>query len=327
VGGLRKMRIYVGGSLRDVPTDKELCHEFVSALGREIVKQGHVLIGGCRSSLDKEIARAAHEWITTNSGNPEQQIISYCQRSDQPVHRYGRLRASELLDWEMNHPKLILPEQIELADATIFVAGSEGTFWAKNWAFYARKPILGVPRFGGAGEEIYRQELERLRTRAATLVEDYETLNQLAIDVSSYAKEVVVLAERLVIPRTVFTVMSFEKEFRDVYASYKEVCKEFGFEVERTDESTSRERIIPRIENGIRHSAFVIADVSQKSPNVFYEVGFARGLGKDVIVTARKGTELPFDLHDVPAIYWDIQEELKEGLRKCLFGLKTKFGR
>jgi hypothetical protein len=296
-------------------------------LGREIVKQGHILLGGCRSSLDQEIAKAAQEWLTGNAGNPEQRIISYCLRSDHPVHRFGRVRTSELLDWEMHHPKLIAPEQIELADATIFVAGNEGTFWAKNWAFYARKPILGVPRFGGAGEEIYRQELERLRTRTATLAEDYEILNQLAINMSNYAQEVVALAERLVIPRIVFTVMSFEREFRDVYASYREVCRESGFEVERTDESTSGERIIPRIENGIRQSAFVIADVSQPSPNIFYEVGFARGLGKDVILTARQGTQLPFDLHDVPTIYWDIQEDLKDGLRRYLVGLRAKFGR
>lgn len=321
------MRIYVGGSLQDVPRDQELCHEFVSGLGREIVKQGHILLGGCRSSLDQRIAGAACEWLTGNGGNPEQRIISYCLRSDQPAHRLGRVRASELLDWEMNHAKLVVPEQIAQADAIILVAGNEGTFWARNWAVYARKPILGVPRFGGAGEEIYRQELERLRTRAAALAEDYEALNQLVVDIASYAKEVVALAERMVIPRTVFTIMSFEREFRDVYSSYKEVCQESGFEVERTDEAASRERIIPRIENGIRHSAFVIADVSQKSLNVFYEVGFARGLGKEVILTARKGTELPFDLHDVPTIYWDIQEDLKDGLRKCLQELKIKFGR
>jgi hypothetical protein len=321
------MRIYVGGSLQNVPRDQELCREFVCTLGREIVKRGHVLLGGCRSSVDQELARAAHEWLTSNKGNPEQQIVSYCLRSDQPVHRFGRVRASELSDWQMNHPRLVAPEQIELADATIFIAGNEGTFWAKNWSFYARKPILGVPRFGGAGEEIYRQELERLRMRAASLVDDYEVLNQLGIDTSSFAQEVVALAERLVIPRTVFTVMSFEREFRDVYASYKEVCKECGFDAQRTDESTSAERIVPRIETGIRQSAFVIADVSRSTSNVFYEVGFARGLGKDVILTAKRGTELPFDLHDLPTIYWEIQEDLKDGLRKCLSGLKSSFGR
>jgi hypothetical protein len=325
---VRNMRIFVGGSLRDIRRDEALCKEFVSALGSAIVKRGHVLLNGCRSSLDVEIARAAQEWLTSNARIPAEQIISYCLSGDEPVHTFGIVRASALSDWHMNHPQLRVPEQIELAAATIFVAGSEGTFWAKNWAFHARKPILGVPCFGGAGKEIYDQELERLRGSSPTIAEDYETLNQLSTDMSRYAQEVVALAERLIIPRSVFPIMSFKREFRDVYDSYQQVCKDFGFEVqERTDESTSRERIIPRIEIGIRQSAFVIADVTEWSPNVFYEVGFAKALGKDVILTARKGTELPFDAGDIPTIFWEILRDLKDKLRACLEGLKAKYGR
>ena len=112
-----------------------------------------------------------------------------------------------------------------------------------------------------------------------------------------------------------------------MFASCKEVCLEFKFEAERTDESTSLERIIPRVETGIRKSAFVIADVSDLSPNVFYEVGYARALGKDVIVTAREGTRLPFDVGDIPTVFWEIQEDLKAGLRKCVAGLVGRYGR
>jgi hypothetical protein len=36
-------------------------------------------------------------------------------------------------------------------------------------------------------------------------------------------------------PRNVFTILSIKKEFRDVYGSYKEVCKGFGFMAERTE--------------------------------------------------------------------------------------------
>jgi hypothetical protein len=46
-----------------------------------------------------------------------------------------------------------------------------------------------------------------------------------------------------------------------------------------------------------------------------------------VIMTARKGTELPFDFGDIPAIFWEIQDDLKEGLRKGFANLKRKFGR
>jgi hypothetical protein len=131
-----------------------------------------------------------------------------------------------------------------------------------------------------------------------------------------YAKAVVDLAVRLVHPRTVFPILSFKREFKDTSATFKEVCEEFRFTSERTDESDSSERILPRIEDGIRRSAFVIADLTDYSPNVFYEVGLAQGMGKEVIATARKGTKLPFDVSDVPVIWWDIQEELKEALRK-----------
>jgi hypothetical protein len=321
------MRIFVGGSLRDVPRDSDLCSQFVAALGTEIVRQGHVLLNGCRSSLDLEIATAAQAWLASNGVNPKERIISYCLKSDKPVHSFGTVRYSALMDWQMNHCELELPEQIELAGATIFIAGSEGTFWSKNWASFARKLILGIPRFGGAGEAIYNQELKRLREAYPSVAEDYETLNSLSDNITDFAKEVVCLVERLVTPRNVFTIMSFKREFHDVFASCKEVCREFKFEAERTDETTSLERILPRIETGIRKSAFVIADVSDQSPNVFYELGYAKALGKDVIVTAKKGTQLPFDVGDIPTIFWEIQEDLKEGLRKCLAGLVSKYGR
>jgi hypothetical protein len=228
----------------------------------------------------------------------------------------------------MSHPDLKVPEQIDMADVTIFVAGNEGTFWAKNWASYARKLILGVPRFGDAGETIFNQELMHFRASYPILAEEYEILNQLVInDIENYAKDIINLAERLVTPRSVFTIMSFKQEFDDVYDSYKSVCKEFGFEAERTDESESLERIIPRIEIGIRQSAIVLADVSGLSPNIFYEIGFAKALGKDVIITAKQGTNLPFDLSDIPTIFWNTQTELKQDLRKRLDSIKHKYGR
>jgi len=312
------MRIFVGGSYRNVSREPELCREFVSALGREIVKQGHVLLNGCKSALDAEVAMAAQKWLAENDRNPEEQIVSYCLKDQERAHKYGRVRFSALPDWQMIHPELRMPEQIDLAHVTIFIAGNQGTFWAKNWAHWARKPILGVPRFGGAGDTIYEQELRRRQARSEAEREEYEILNQLAHEIPQYAKDVVDLAERLVTPRNVFPILSFKSEFRDISASYKEVCHEFGFMAERIDESASLERILPRIENGIRQCAFVIADVTEWSPNVFYELGFAHGMGKDVIVTARKGTKLPFDVGDVPVVFWEIQEDLKIELRKRL---------
>lgn len=324
------MKIFVGGSVDNVPRDKASCRDFVSALARAIVEQNHTLLNGCRSSLDETIANAAQEWLVNNKTEPNEQIISYCLKNDTPVHTIPTLRTSELSDWQMNHPQLHPPEQIDEADVTIFVAGGEGTFWAKNWAFYARKPIVGIPRFGGAGEEIYRQELTRLKATVPAVAKEYETLNQLVTgSFEKYAKAIIDRAGRFAIPRSIFAIMSFKPQYDVVLESYRSVCDEFDFKAARTDDPespNSAERIVTRIEMGIRQSAIVIADVSDESPNVFYELGFAKALGKDVIVTAKKGTPPPFDIYDVPIVFWKTQKELKEKLRARLIGLKKKYG-
>ena len=63
------------------------------------------------------------------------------------------------------------------------------------------------------------------------------------------------------------------------------------------------------------------------SSNVFYEVGFAKGLGKEVILVAKKGTELPFDLKDLPTFFWETQRDLKKGLEERIERVVGKYGR
>ena len=53
------MKIFVGGSLRDVQMNEELCQKFIKRLGEKIVERDHILLTGCRGSLDMAIAEAA----------------------------------------------------------------------------------------------------------------------------------------------------------------------------------------------------------------------------------------------------------------------------
>lgn len=311
------MKIFVGGSLRDVPLYADLCQRFVQLLGERIVERGHTLLGGCRGSLDKAVAEAADNWIESSGRDARQQLISYRLKNDQPAHRLGRIQVSRRIDWDLGHPALDPPEQIAEADVTVFVAGKHGTFSAANWARIGDKPILGVAQFGGAGGDIFERERTRFKERYSHLVaaSDFDILNQDTDDIGQLASDVVALCERMITSNTVFTIMPFTEEFRDVYLSYCTVCEEFGFTAQRADESESGERIIPRILAGIRRAAFVIADVTQASANVFYEMGFAEGLDRPVIVSAKKDTLLPFDIADIPVLFWSGPEELKEKLR------------
>ena len=316
------MRVFVSGSFRSATREPELCPRFVEALGREIVKQGHVLLNGCRSELDATIARAANKWLTENGRNPRKQIISYFPRGQEPAHNFGWIGASALPDWDMKHAELRFPEQIEKAQVAIFIGGSEGTFGARNWVYWARKPVMGVPRFGGSGETIYQQELSRRLQKSQLAAADYERLNAVRSKMPWYARDIVDLGELLVTPRSVFAVSSFKPEYDPVFTSFKKVGKTFGFKVIRTDKEHSSERILPRIENEIRHSAFVIADLSDVSRNVYYEVGFAMGLQKEIVFTAKKGTPLPFDVVDVPVLWWTTQADLQSKLSARVKAIK-----
>ena len=323
------MKIFVGGSLRDIPAHEYLGRQFIQRLGELIVEREHILLTGCRGSLDKTIAEAAGQWLERNGRDARKQIISYRLKNDEPAHRIGRIQVSRRTDWELTHPDLDSPEQIAEADVTIFVAGGEGTFFAANWARIAGKPVLGVGQFGGAGASLYEKEREQFGKRYSHLVsiEDFDNLNQDTDNISQLAEDVLALCENLVIPNTVFIVMPFKEEFDELYKIYKTVCNDFGFDAVRTDKVYSLEKILPRILNGIRHSAFVIADVTETSPNVFYEIGFAEELGRPIIATAKVGTKLPFDIADTPVTFWDNLDDFKAKLEPMINEVKIGLGK
>jgi hypothetical protein len=107
----------------------------------------------------------------------------------------------------------------------------------------------------------------------------------------------------------------------DVLDSIKEAATRCGIHAERVDEPQYNERITDRILESIRKAEFVIVDLTSSKPNVFYEAGYAQGLGKTPIYIARHGTTLEFDLKDYPVIFFRNMKELKDSLEKRLRGL------
>ena len=190
--------------------------------------------------------------------------------------------------------------------------------------------------FGGAAADIFRDEVALFERRySATIsLEDYHLLNRILSDesdaaIETHATEVLKLAERTILSSDVFIVMPFEDKghLRDAYNTYRRVCKEKNFTALKVDHHLDgHARIVPAIFAKIKHSAFVIAELSGARPNVFYELGYARALGKAIIQTAYKGTELPFDVFDVPTHFWESQDELERKLDLAIDQLTSSLG-
>lgn len=103
-----------------------------------------------------------------------------------------------------------------------------------------------------------------------------------------------------------FVLMPFDKAFADVYQiAIKEACSTAGAYCERVDEQIFHERILDRIYNQIAKADLVIADMTGRNPNVFYEVGYAHALGKATILITRDAEDIPFDLKHFPHVVYE----------------------
>lgn len=305
---------------------------FTKYLGEEIAEQGHRLLNGCRNELDKVIAKSTFDFLTQEGKKPGEYITCYVSADSPPAHGFGTLLKSRCHNWEsLASPGLDVPETVEQADVVILIGGTEGTKCAANWARIDRKPLIPIATFGGSAAEIYGEELRDFDEKYAERIDqsDYEILNQVSSDLRKIAKDAVALAARTITSKHVFVIMSFSGEARlqDAYESFQMVCKEFQYECRSIDHTNAMDRIVPELLTKIKRSAFVIVDLSEERPNVYFELGYAQGLAKPVIVTAYKGTDLPFDVADIPTIFWEGQKQLKERLRERIRVIASTQGR
>ncbi|MGE0592438.1 MAG: hypothetical protein AB7G23_09555 [Vicinamibacterales bacterium] len=310
---------------------REDARTFITHLGEEVIAQGHNLLNGCRNEFDRAIAQAAHAAATSRGIDPERRITSYVVAHADPAHTLGKVLRSRLAGWGLEFESLHVPEPVHEAEAVVVVGGKDGTLCAANWARIDNKPLLPVTAFGGAALTAYTEELKDFDAKYGGRLDraQYEALNQVPSDLAKLARDVVALAARVQASRFVFAIMSFSDDPRmqDAYESFTEVCEEFEYECARVDNTTASGRIVPQILESIHRAAFVIADLSEQRPNVYYELGLAQGMKKPYIVTAAKGTLLPFDVHDVPTIFWENQKQLKDGLRRKVREIATSQGR
>lgn len=118
----------------------------------------------------------------------------------------------------------------------------------------------------------------------------------------------------------VFVLMPFDEKFDDTYKfGIKGAAEDAGAYAERVDEQIFQEGILERIFNQINKADVVVADMTDRNPNVFYEVGYAHALGKIVLLLTQNADDIPFDLKHRPHIvYAGKIEKLREKLTQRL---------
>ena len=193
------------------------------------------------------------------------------------------------------------------------------------------RAVEALGNVGPAAAELGR---ERIPENAPTLISS-GTLSDI-IDIEDLAKRVAKELAPLINPthstksRTasqpntsadmqnnlVFVIMSFSPDMEPVFEGIGAAAQTAGFQAKRVKDIVGDYRITSRIIELITTSCMVVVDLTHERPNVYFELGYARGLGKTVIRTAREGTQIHFDVKDWTCTFYSDFRILERSLKE-----------
>lgn len=125
------------------------------------------------------------------------------------------------------------------------------------------------------------------------------------------------LDKKITKKRQAFIAMWFDELMSEIYKKgFRRAVVDCGYEPMRIDLKDHNNKIDDEIMVEIRNSGFMIADFTGDRGGVYFEAGFAKGLGLDVIWTCRKDEleKVHFDTRQFNHIVWENEEELYKSL-------------
>ena len=100
----------------------------------------------------------------------------------------------------------------------------------------------------------------------------------------------------------VFVLMPFNAEMEKVYTNHiSKLGEELGLTIRSADDIFAPGPFMEKVWDGICAAQLILADCTQKNPNVFYEIGIAHTAGKKVVLITRSEEDIPSDIkhHDL----------------------------
>lgn len=123
-----------------------------------------------------------------------------------------------------------------------------------------------------------------------------------------------------------FVLTPSSREFVGDYLIVRDACTSVRMRALRGDETDlnyTHGSILTHIINHMVKARVIIANISNRNPNVCYELGIAHMMGKPTILLCRNGMEAPFDLQQKYIIFYDNEKDLSEKLNDALLKIIT----
>lgn len=129
----------------------------------------------------------------------------------------------------------------------------------------------------------------------------------------------------------VFVIMPFSKELQPIYDDHiKKVAQDLSLTIARADDFFTADSVMSDVWEAICNARVIIADCTDRNPNVFYEIGLAHVLGKPVIFITQSAADVPFDVRHIRYIEYQYtprgMTEFEQTLTKTLQNTMYKDG-
>lgn len=119
-------------------------------------------------------------------------------------------------------------------------------------------------------------------------------------------------------PSLVAVMMPFAPDFDSVYTTLQEATAEVDLRCRRGDDIWENPAVIQDVVTLIDRAAVVICDCSTRNPNVFYEIGIAHTLGREVILITQSEADIPFDLRHLRYVRYLNNGEGRDALKALI---------
>lgn len=183
-------------------------------------------------------------------------------------------------------------------------------------------------------QDKYRRDLEleiaKLNDKMTISKERFENVNHLILDGNrkkevfseeSFLEQMGIFSKPNVKPKSVFVLTPFNNDYDKDYQWVKSAFSKHKYTCSRGDDVKAQSNLLPNIIREMLSSQFVVANISGRNPNVFYELGIAHALGKDVILVARSEQDITFDLSSTQVVIYKKQEELESSITEWLVSI------
>ncbi|MFN6567815.1 hypothetical protein [Dendronalium sp. ChiSLP03b] len=168
--------------------------------------------------------------------------------------------------------------------------------------------------------------LRVLKTSSGPKLQEFVAVDELAKQVAGEIAKILGLEPSKKLSKTnpqvedqlVFVIISFLDDMEPIFEGIQEACSAVGLTAKRIKDVLGDYKITDCIIEMIQSARFIVADLTHERPNVYFELGYARGVGKTVITIARQETNIHFDVKGWTYIPYIDSRVLERDLKKRL---------